>query len=122
MAFDREEIKKKPFRVTLNREVLLPAVRFEDAREMSARHQTLAILKHQRLVASNTPVGGRRHKDAGSAFVVFLSNAGRLAFSEALLITVNIGNNPNVATPASYKAVLENVRLEKCQAQSIGRE
>jgi hypothetical protein len=42
-----------------------------------------------------------------------------LPFGEALLIPVNIGDDPNIATTRFDKAVLDDVRLEESQAQGV---
>lgn len=53
---------------------------------------------------------------------IFLTDARRLSFGEALLIPVNICNNPNVTAAGLYKAVLEDMRFKKCQAQGVSCE
>jgi hypothetical protein len=84
----------------------------------AADHQkvTVGAGKVSALGVKHTVAESNRNK------MVFLTDARRLSLGEALLISIDISNYPNVATASSDKAVLNDVRLEERQAQSVSRE
>jgi hypothetical protein len=91
-----------------------------------AAERQVAAANHQQITirAGQITALGMKHTVGKSDWneMVFLSDTGRLPFSEAHLITVNIRNDPNVAATGFHEGVLENVRLEKSQTQSVSRK